>query len=75
MNMGFNNLYIDTTDRREEFEKSYDHLMCKTCTIHHVTSVFIPCGHLVCCSECAPTHIECPVCRKKIGKIIQANLK
>uniref|UniRef100_A0A8W8MJI9 RING-type domain-containing protein n=1 Tax=Magallana gigas TaxID=29159 RepID=A0A8W8MJI9_MAGGI len=76
MNMGFNTIvYTGTTHRREELEKRYDHLMCKTCIIHYVTSVFTPCGHFVCCSECAPNHIECPVCRKKIEKIIQANLK
>jgi hypothetical protein len=28
--------------------------------------VFVPCGHLACCSECSQTLDECPICRQRI---------
>jgi len=24
---------------------------------------FLPCGHLVCCADCAPAMRKCPICR------------
>lgn len=39
---------------------------CKICLDKEVNTVFLPCGHLVCCNECAPEMDKCPVCRQLI---------
>ena len=28
--------------------------------------VFLPCGHLICCVQCAPALKDCPLCRQPI---------
>ena len=39
---------------------------CKICMDQDVCIAFIPCGHLVTCSECASKCMICPMCRKPI---------
>ncbi|RUS87954.1 hypothetical protein EGW08_004232 [Elysia chlorotica] len=44
--------------------------LCKQCRNKEVAVVFLPCGHLVFCTECGPSMQECPVCQSLIeGKI------
>jgi hypothetical protein len=40
---------------------------CITCIVRARTSAFVPCGHCVCCWECASTlgNNRCPICRKQ----------
>ena len=45
--------------------------MCKICYENKKNSVFIPCGHICCCFECAVKLDECPLCRMKIDKIVK----
>ncbi|XP_059153661.1 putative inhibitor of apoptosis [Physella acuta] len=45
---------------------------CKICMDREVNVVFLPCGHLVSCSECAFAMKDCPVCRKKIQGTVRA---
>ena len=33
--------------------------------------VFLPCGHLVTCTSCAPTVAECVVCRTRISSSVR----
>ncbi|XP_059489798.1 death-associated inhibitor of apoptosis 2-like [Neocloeon triangulifer] len=40
--------------------------LCKVCLDEDVGVVFLPCGHLVSCVQCAPNLSLCPVCRKEI---------
>ncbi|XP_006021703.1 baculoviral IAP repeat-containing protein 7 isoform X2 [Alligator sinensis] len=40
--------------------------MCKVCMDKDVSVVFVPCGHLVACAECAPNLRRCPICRASI---------
>ncbi|XP_065347242.1 baculoviral IAP repeat-containing protein 7-B-like isoform X2 [Cloeon dipterum] len=40
--------------------------LCKVCLDEDVGVVFLPCGHLVTCVQCAPNLSLCPVCRKEI---------
>jgi len=40
--------------------------MCKVCMDAQVDTVFMPCGHLVCCNSCSPRMHNCPICRKRI---------
>lgn len=36
---------------------------CKVCFDEEVNIVFLPCGHLACCNNCAPALRNCPICR------------
>ena len=39
---------------------------CAVCLDKEVKRVFLPCKHLVCCSDCADFLSRCPYCREKI---------
>lgn len=43
-----------------------DMMLCKICLENEVGIVFLPCGHLCCCVQCAPAVQQCPVCRAPI---------
>ncbi|XP_076078107.1 baculoviral IAP repeat-containing protein 7-like [Mytilus galloprovincialis] len=43
-----------------------DMITCKICLENEVGIVFLPCGHLCCCVQCAPAVQQCPVCRAQI---------
>ena len=47
----------------EENEQLKDQRVCKVCMDNEVSMVFLPCGHLVCCSICAQELRLCPICR------------
>ncbi|NXU71719.1 XIAP ligase, partial [Oreotrochilus melanogaster] len=40
--------------------------LCKICMAKDISIVFIPCGHLLACKECAELLNECPLCRSDI---------
>ena len=39
---------------------------CKICMDKEIGVVFLPCGHLICCVQCAPALKDCPLCRQPI---------
>ncbi|XP_067676028.1 baculoviral IAP repeat-containing protein 7-B-like [Haliotis asinina] len=41
--------------------------LCKVCLEKEISVIFLPCGHLTCCSQCATSLSECPICRTKIN--------
>ncbi|XP_055881233.1 baculoviral IAP repeat-containing protein 7-A-like [Biomphalaria glabrata] len=45
---------------------------CKICMDKEVEIVFLPCGHLVSCTECAAAMKDCPVCRKHVKGTVRA---
>jgi len=47
----------------QEKKKWEEQRMCKVCMDSDVNVVFLPCGHLCCCSNCAPSLSTCPMCR------------
>ncbi|KAJ3586652.1 hypothetical protein NHX12_013048 [Muraenolepis orangiensis] len=47
---------------------------CKVCMDKPVSIVFIPCGHLVVCSDCAASLRHCPICRARIRGSVKAFL-
>ncbi|NXS09261.1 XIAP ligase, partial [Neodrepanis coruscans] len=59
------NLYIST---EEKLRRLQEEKLCKICMAKDVSVVFIPCGHLVACKECAQVLNECPLCRTDIMK-------
>ncbi|XP_076818309.1 E3 ubiquitin-protein ligase XIAP-like isoform X2 [Clavelina lepadiformis] len=44
---------------------------CKICLDRIADVVFVPCGHLCSCTECAQALRKCPICRMKIEKSIR----
>ncbi|XP_020739062.2 baculoviral IAP repeat-containing protein 2 isoform X2 [Odocoileus virginianus] len=47
----------------EQLRRLQEERTCKVCMDKEVSIVFIPCGHLVVCQECAPSLRRCPICR------------
>ncbi|KAH1181901.1 hypothetical protein KIL84_009655 [Mauremys mutica] len=50
----------------EKLRRLQEERMCKVCMDKDVSIVFVPCGHLVVCAECAPSLRRCPICRAVI---------
>ncbi|XP_012574098.1 E3 ubiquitin-protein ligase SPL2 isoform X2 [Cicer arietinum] len=55
----------------DEIEDVPDGQLCVICLMRRRRSVFIPCGHLVCCQGCAVSvesevAPKCPVCRQEV---------
>jgi len=44
---------------------------CKTCKIEEKEVLFLPCGHLVCCSTCSKNIERCVICLSSINARIQ----
>jgi hypothetical protein len=61
----------DSLRLAEENRQLKEQRQCKICMDEEVCVAFIPCGHLVCCSTCAPALNQCPICRAKIRGTIR----
>ncbi|XP_077982256.1 E3 ubiquitin-protein ligase MYLIP-like isoform X2 [Glandiceps talaboti] len=57
---------LDSKQLREKLRKIQDSMVCKVCMDADVSTVFCPCGHVVCCGICAACIEECPLCRCSI---------
>ncbi|KAL3882067.1 hypothetical protein ACJMK2_028442 [Sinanodonta woodiana] len=57
---------IDTEKIMKEHQELRDAILCKVCSENNISVVFLPCGHLVTCSDCAPAMRKCPICRTLI---------
>lgn len=60
----------------DEIEDVPDGQLCVICLMRRRRSVFIPCGHLVCCQGCAlsverEVTPKCPVCRQEIRNSVR----
>ena len=51
-----------------------DILLCKVCMEEQVSIVFLPCGHLVTCGQCAPAMRKCPLCRAHVKSTVKTYL-
>lgn len=58
----------------EENRKLKDARLCKVCMDAEVGVVFLPCGHLVTCVQCAPGVTMCPLCRSQIKGFVRTFL-
>ncbi|XP_045195485.2 baculoviral IAP repeat-containing protein 2-like isoform X2 [Mercenaria mercenaria] len=56
----------------EENQKLKENQMCKICLDSRADIIFLPCGHMVSCPQCAPALTKCPVCRKTVNGHIKA---
>lgn len=48
--------------------------LCKICMDNEIGIVFLPCGHLTTCVNCAPSLKDCPVCRSVIKATVRTFL-
>ncbi|NXM22215.1 BIR7B protein, partial [Ploceus nigricollis] len=56
----------------EQLRRLQEERMCKVCMDKDVSVVFVPCGHLVACEECALNLRLCPICRAVIQGSVRA---
>ena len=72
----YHDLYLSTGSEQlmRELNDLQEQRICKVCYDEEINTVFLPCGHLVCCSMCAPALSKCPVCRTSITDPIRVYL-
>ncbi|XP_060460536.1 baculoviral IAP repeat-containing protein 3-like isoform X2 [Panthera onca] len=71
--------YVPTEDVsdlpvEEQLRRLQEERTCKVCLDREVSVVFIPCGHLVVCQDCAPPLRKCPICRGPIKGTVRTFL-
>lgn len=62
------------TDLMSENTRLKEQRTCKICMDGEVGVVFLPCGHLCSCVNCAPALKDCPVCRRAIQGTVRTFL-
>ncbi|XP_053396389.1 E3 ubiquitin-protein ligase XIAP-like isoform X2 [Mercenaria mercenaria] len=62
----------DTLNEDIENQRLKEDKMCKICLDSTADIIFLPCGHMVSCPQCAPALTKCPVCRKTVNGHIKA---
>ena len=55
-----------------ENERLKEQYMCKICLDNRADVIFLPCGHMVSCPQCAPALLKCPMCRQTINGQLKA---
>ncbi|XP_030638395.1 E3 ubiquitin-protein ligase MYLIP-B [Chanos chanos] len=54
---------------REKLQRLHEALICALCCEEEISAAFCPCGHTVCCHNCASQLQCCPVCRSEVDHI------
>ena len=62
----------DIDDLVEENRQLKDIFLCKICLQNQVTVVFVDCGHMASCGQCAPAFSICPICRVPVQGFVKA---
>jgi len=57
---------LSLEELRETVENLLENKVCQVCMDSEVSTAFCPCGHVVCCVDCATLCRECPLCRMQI---------
>lgn len=52
----------------------FESTSCTLCVIRNREMLFVKCGHVVCCEQCAAKITECPICREFISKTVRVYL-
>lgn len=55
----------------KKLERMLEERTCKICMDAQIGVVFLPCGHLICCPNCASGVELCPMCRQPILESIR----
>lgn len=64
LDANFKNLSLE--ELRETVGNLLENKVCQVCMDNEVSTAFCPCGHVVCCLDCASLCRECPLCRTQI---------
>ncbi|XP_076084057.1 putative inhibitor of apoptosis [Mytilus galloprovincialis] len=67
-------LNSDTHLVLEENRQLQEQRQCKVCREFDSTVAFLPCGHIVCCTDCAPAMRKCPVCKTYVKGTVKTFL-
>lgn len=57
---------LSVDELRETVENLLENKICQVCMDAEVSTAFCPCGHVICCVQCAGMCRECPLCRTHI---------
>ena len=66
------NLGDPSIDLEVENRRLKDQRTCKICMDREIGVVFLTCGHLISCVQCATSLEECPLCRQTIIGTVKA---
>ncbi|CAC5379793.1 BIRC7_8 [Mytilus coruscus] len=66
------NIELSIKSLEEENRNLKDQQTCKICLDEPVSIVFLPCGHMTACANCAPALRRCPICRAFIKGTVKA---
>ncbi|KAM5563810.1 E3 ubiquitin-protein ligase SP1 [Rosa sericea] len=64
---------IESNDNASDAPKK-DRLMpdlCVICLEQEYNAVFVPCGHMCCCTTCSLHLTNCPLCRRRIEQVVK----
>lgn len=64
----------DSLSLMRENQTLKEQMLCKICLDKDASMVYLPCGHMVTCQDCAPTIRKCCICRKMILGTVKAYL-
>ncbi|CAH1270221.1 E3 ubiquitin-protein ligase MYLIP-like [Branchiostoma lanceolatum] len=59
---------VEAVELQERICKLEEALLCRVCMDEEISTVFSPCGHVVCCDECAACLEVCPLCRTGVER-------
>ncbi|XP_063445573.1 putative inhibitor of apoptosis [Mytilus trossulus] len=65
-------LELSIRNLEKENRNLKDQQTCKICLDEPVAIVFLPCGHMAACINCAPALRRCPICRAFIKGTVKA---
>ncbi|NXO79992.1 BIR7B protein, partial [Sitta europaea] len=68
----FSTTMLAPLSTEEQLRRLREERTCKVCMDRDVAVVFVPCGHLVACGECALNLRLCPICRAVIRGSVRA---
>ncbi|XP_062845474.1 E3 ubiquitin-protein ligase MYLIP-A [Trichomycterus rosablanca] len=54
---------------QEKLQKLREAFLCMVCCEEEIDATFCPCGHTVCCQNCATQLQSCPVCRSDVERV------
>lgn len=65
---------VESQPPPDPVERQTRSFVCAICMENDIGVVFLPCGHLIACTRCAPCVSECPVCRRHIRGTVRTFL-
>lgn len=45
--------------------------LCVICLEQEYNAVFVPCGHMCCCTSCSSQLTSCPLCRRHVDQVVK----